>query len=484
MSGIDLTLRVGTPSYPVLDAFRRDRSRVSVIRGPLGSGKTYGSVQRILSHMIEQEPNAQGIRPTRWLGIRNTYGDLQQTTIKDFMALFGELGELRQTDPPTFRMGVRLPDDTIVQAEMIFLALDREDAVRRLRGYQITGGWVNETKELVKAILDMLDLRHGRYPSMADGGVKPTWHGIIGDTNSWDEDHYLWSLANESVPDGWRFFHQPGGVFRDPNTNQWVPNPDAENLRNLPDGYYTRGLAGKSEDWIAVNLANEYGFTIDGKPVHPEYVDSLHCTREPIPFDPKLPIVLGVDYGRTPAAAIAQHIPQWGRTVVVDEFVTHDMSQAVFGPELKRYLAQHYPQSVKGWGDPAGDSKGQATNDTPRQVLNAAGVPVQPASTNEPVLRRAAVANPLRRVCADGKPALLISPKAKMIRKGLAGGFCFRRLKVAGSERYTDEPDKNQYSHPVEALEYLMLGLGEGQAALRPADYDSREPFQDEADLW
>lgn len=483
MSGIDLTLRVGTPSYPILDAYRRDNSRVSIIRGPLGSGKTYASVQRILRHMIEQQPNAQGVRPTRWLGVRNTYGDLQQTTIKDFLALFGELGEFRQTDPPTFRMGVTLPDDTLVQAEMIFLALDREDAVRRLRGYQITGGWLNETKELVKPIIDMIDLRHGRYPSMADGGVLPTWHGIFGDTNSWDEDHYLWRLATEEVPEGWTFYHQPGGVLRDPMSGKWVANPNAENLRNLPDGYYIRGMAGKAEDWISVNLGNEYGFTLDGKPVHPEYVDSLHCTKEPIPFDPKLPIRLGVDFGRTPATPIAQHIPQWGRTVVIDEFVTEDMSAADFGPALKRYLGQHYPQAVVGHSDPAGEAKGQATNDTPRQVLVAAGIPVMPAPTNDPILRRAAVSRPLQRICADGKPALLISPKAKMLRKGLAGGWCFRRMKVSGQERFTPEPDKNIYSHVCEGLEYLMLGLGEGAAALRPPDYDEREPFQEVAEM-
>lgn len=70
-----------------------------------------------------------------------------------------------------------------------------------------------------------------------------------------------------------------------------------------------------------------------------------------------------------------------------------------------------------------------------------------------------------------------------MIRKGLAGGFQFRRLKVAGDERYTDEPDKGIYSHPVEALEYCLLGEGEGQAALLPADYDEDEPLQELAIL-
>ena len=71
----------------------------------------------------------------------------------------------------------------------------------------------------------------------------------------------------------------------------------------------------------------------------------------------------------------------------------------------------------------------------------------------------------MKELCMDGKPRFLISPKAKMIRKGLQGGFCYRRIQVSG-EKYTDEPDKNEYSHPVEALEYALQGEGEGRQAL------------------
>jgi hypothetical protein len=52
-----------------------------------------------------------------------------------------------------------------------------------------------------------------------------------------------------------------------------------------------------------------------------------------------------------------------------------------------------------------------------------------------------------------------------MIRKGLQGGFSYRRIQVSG-DKYTDEPDKNEYSHPVEALEYALQGEGEGRQAI------------------
>ena len=195
-------IRLGVSHYPVLDAFMACRERVSCIMGPLGSGKTYGSVQRILAQMTEQEPNAQGIRPTRWLAIRNTYPDLMGTTVKDFQSIFEGLGKMKMggLEPPTFFVDFNLEDGTRVKSEVIFLALDRDDAVRKLRGYQVTGVWFNETKELVKSVVDMADLRHGRYPSVASGGVRPTWNGMIGDTNAPDEDHWYFNMAEEVKP--------------------------------------------------------------------------------------------------------------------------------------------------------------------------------------------------------------------------------------------------------------------------------------------
>lgn len=470
-------IAIGAPEYPVLNAFMGSHSRVTCIMGPLGSGKTFGCCQKILKLMCEQTPNAQNIRPTRWVSVRNTYPDLMGTTVKDYEAVFEGLGKMKMggMEPPTFHVNFMLEDGTRVKSEMVFLALDRDDAVKKLRGYQVTGFWLNEIKELQKAIVDMADLRHGRYPSMASGSVLPTWHGMIGDTNAPDEDHWYFKLAEEVKPNGWIFYRQPGGLLPGKKTGEWVSNPVAENLKNLPKGYYTNGAEGKEQDWIKINLGNEYGFVVEGRPVHPEYVDSTHTATDFIDADKRYPLVLGLDFGRTPAAAIMQYIESLGRWNIIDEFCSDDMSAAVFGPELKRYIDRFYPgMNVIAWGDPAGESQGQATEDTPIRIVRASGIPVYAAPSNVPALRRAALANPATRICMDGLPGLQVSPRARMIRKGLMGGFCYRRLKIAGESRYTDNPDKNQYSHPVEAAEYGALGGGEGHEALIPKGINRR----------
>ena len=126
-----------------------------------------------------------------------------------------------------------LEDGTKVECDVVFIAFDRPEHVKKARGIQTTWVWLNETKEHSKAVLDMLDLRHGRYPSPKEG-ARPTHHGMIGDSNAPDEDHWYFKLAEIERPEDWSFFRQPGGVFKDGEA--WKVNEEAENLINLPQG--------------------------------------------------------------------------------------------------------------------------------------------------------------------------------------------------------------------------------------------------------
>ena len=132
----DIHFEVGDPRNPVLNAFMASDEDYAVIRGPLGSGKTTGSLCKLQRHMREQPANAEGVRPSRWLAIRNTYPDLIGTTIKDFREQFGRMCVYKAggSEPPSAKVGFWMPDGTRVEAEVIFLALDREDAVKKLRG--------------------------------------------------------------------------------------------------------------------------------------------------------------------------------------------------------------------------------------------------------------------------------------------------------------------------------------------------------------
>jgi hypothetical protein len=103
----------------------------------------------------------------------------------------------------------------------------------------------------------------------------------------------------------------------------------------------------------------------------------------------------------------------------------------------------------------------QTDENTVFRIYRANGLQMFPASSNDPAVRRGALERPLTRMVAGGKPGIVFSPNCVKLRKGLAGGFFYKRVRVAGDEKYRDVPEKNQYSHVVEALEYALMDAGE-----------------------
>ncbi len=454
LDGLTLEFR-NTP--PTVAAFLHSDAFVRGLRGPVGSGKSTACCFEIVRRAKEQQPAADGVRYSRWAVIRNTYPELKTTTIKTWHGLIpANLGRWVDQGPPTHHL--RFDD---VDLEVLFIALDSPGDVKKLLSLELTGAWINEAREVPKAVLDALTTRVGRYPSARIGG--PSWFGVIMDTNPPDTDHWWYKLAEEQRPTGFAFFSQPSGM-----------SDAAENIPNLPAGYYDRQIAGKTEDWIRVYVHGEYGFVQDGKPVVPEYRDSVHC-RE-FELDPKIALVVGADFGLTPAAVIGQRSRN-GQVRWRYELVTEDMGAKKFAGELQRFIARHLEgfEFDKFIGDPSGDNRSQTDETTVFQILRSEGLPFSPASTNDFTIRRDAVGHAFSRMI-DGEPACIIHPDCTTLRKGLMGGYQMRRIHVAGYERYQDKPEKNMFSHVCEAQQYGMLGMGEGRTVIRRSGNVSRPP--------
>ncbi len=435
---------------PTVAKFLSSTAFVRGLRGPVGSGKSTACCFEIMRRASEQKAAPDGVRYSRWAVIRNTYPELKTTTIKTWHGLVPQtIGRWVDQGPPTHHL--RFDD---VDLEVMFLALDSPNDVSKLLSLELTGAWINEAREVPKAVLDGLTTRVGRFPSARVGGAS--WFGVIMDTNPPDSDHWWYKLAEETHPEGFEFFAQPSGLSR-----------EAENLPNLPDGYYKRQVAGKTPEWVKVYVHGEYGFVQDGKPVVPEYRDGLHCKA--FELTQRLPLVVGADFGLTPAAVIGQRMPT-GQIRWRYELVTEDMGAKKFARELRTFLGTHctgfeFEALV---GDPSGDIRAQTDEDTVFRVLRAEGLNFQPAHTNDFTIRRDAVGHAFTRL-VDGEPACIIHPDMTTTRKGLMGAYQMRRIQVAGHERYEDKPVKNQFSHVCEAMQYGMLALGEGKALVRRA---------------
>lgn len=443
--------------------FHLDNRVVRGLMGPLGSGKSTACCAEIMTRAVAQPVDSTGRRRSRWVVIRNTYRELNDTTIQTWLDWFPEdqCGRFNRGEM-THEIRLRLPDDSIVELDVMFRALDRPADVKKLLSLEVTAAWVNEAREIPLAIIRMLRRRIGRFPSFRDpvlaelrerqhaAGLADNlcgyYHGIILDTNPPDEDHWWYKTFELERPPTWRLFRQPSGR-----------SANAENLHNLPPGYY-QDTAGLTPEWIKVYFDGEYGFVSDGKPVYAEYTDSFHCTEWSAVL-PDTEIRVGIDFGLTPAAVFVQQDVS-GRWRVIDELVSEDMGITRFAELLNAKIQADYSGfSFRFYGDPAGDQRAQTDERTPFMILRANGINAIPARTNDFNLRREAVASPLMKI-VDGKPGLAIHPKCRQLRKGMGGKYCYRRVQVVGDDRYHDKPDKGMYSHVCEALQYAMLEFG------------------------
>lgn len=451
---------------PTPALFHADDSFVRGIMGPIGSGKSVACVIEIISRAMRQRPNSDGARRTRWAVIRNTYPELTSTTIKTWMDwLPVSQCPIVYSAPITGKFNAPISDGTRIECEVLFLALDRPQDIKKLLSLELTGAWINEAREMEKLIIDTVTSRVGRFPSKIDGG--PSWSGVILDTNPPDDDHWWYQLAEEYRPQNWKFWRQPGALI-DRGNGDYIINASAENLENQPLGadYWLRQIGGKTKEWIRVYLMGQYGTVMSGKPIYAgSWSDSLHVAD--VKSLIRHEIICGWDWGLTPACVIAQVTPR-GRIIVTDEVIGEDTGVRQFAENAVIPLLQtkyrDCPQTHI--GDPAGNQRSQADEKTVFEELRLLGIHCRSAPNNSPLARWEAVRYYLGRMI-DGKPAFALSPACKVLRKGFNGGYKFRQMQVSGEARYSEQADKNRFSHPHDALGYLALHLRE--PSKRPA---------------
>lgn len=454
------------PAGPTTKRFHESSAFVRGMMGPVGSGKTTAGIMECIIRAQLQAPSPDGIRRTRFVIVRNTSPELQTTTIATFKSLIPEgYGKWNWDSPITFRM--QAGD---VDSEFIFLAMDNEQDARKLLSLEATMIFFNEARELPRSTIDLGTTRVGRYPSAREGGCS--FGGIIMDTNPPDREHWWYQLAAEVRPEGWEFFQQPSGLSDEAeNLHNLNQTPATVKLahsdpRRIAQGrkYYERIVPGKPEDWVAVYVRGEYGISFDGKSVFPEYSDSVHCATERLETIGAA-VHIGLDFGLTPAAVFLQQDSR-GRWLAIAELVAEDMGIESFSRLIKSELSTTFSGCpVHITADPAGMQRSQVDERTPIDLLKRTGLATRPAPTNDLMIRLESVRQLLTRLI-DGKPALVISPACTMLRKALAGGYCYRRMRVSGTERYHDIPDKNSFSHVADALQYALLGGGENPARI------------------
>ena len=462
------TDKIYIPS-PTGKLFADSNHFVNLVIGPYGSGKSTMCVQHIVRSACNMPRWFNGRRRSRWAVVRNTSGELVSTTLQTWLTWFGGLGDIKKRQKPLLTYEHVFNDGHgIVELDLIFIALDRPDDVRKVKSLELTGVYLNELSELPQNVLSHFKGRvNGRYPSRSFC-ADPYWSGIIADTNPPDEDHWIYQDFEVNVTPNYKVFHQPSGLITDEkgdfvkdSEGNYVQNMLADNANHLSHDYYPKLAEKQTEGFIKVYCGGKYGLVESGKRVYPEYNDDIHSVAK-LEATQGSSLHLGWDFGLTPACIVIE-VTSRGQVKVLKEYIAEDMGIRTFAKNVViPQLSIDFPYNKIGTStaDPAGMA-GDAIMEELSCIgeLNQLGIKTEPAYTNDPEVRINSVRYFLNTL-VDGRPALIICRTGcPVLRKGFVSGYHFKRMSISGDERHQDKPNKNKYSHPHDALQYDCIAI-------------------------
>lgn len=250
-----------------------------------------------------------------------------------------------------------------------------------------------------------------------------------------------------------------------------------KNLKNrflVFEIHYRADPAKRSEEFKAEKKASlpyrqyllEYELhweSFSGLPVYGDtWNNEAHILKEKFTPHLGLPLLIGFDFGLTPAAIICQKVNT--RLFAFKEFVAVNMGFSRFLPLIMQELALLYPpwrDYAKDWIafiDPSGAFRKDTDEGTCAKILDEKGfkkIVPGPIAFEE---RRKSVETFLMKM-EGGKPCFQISEEGcPMLLKGFRGGYMF----PDGQDEIEPtklRPLKNEFSHPHDALQMITAEI-------------------------
>ena len=497
---------VPSPTFRAFHAVPPGLAEFRIVRGPMGSGKSVGCCKETSlttefqpafdfgddpkdpDNSIMPDGKRHPIRWSKWLIGRDTKPEMWNTTIKTMREVLPGFHIERQQ--PTIEGRMEVPsmqkDGTWCRTDYVFVPFDltQEEFEAALKSFEPCGAWINEGDTVPWKRIWLANSRVGRWqpvkPPNEDDPPLYLSFGTIIDSNSPNETNWMHRLEIDEKPEKTFFFIQPPGLIKtvdeagreiylnndEENARKFGIRP-AENIKHLKDGfgYYRKMLVGGDPDDIKRFALNEYGTSVDGKPVYTSWNRLVHVKKD-LKFLRGWPLILGTDFGLTPAMVFLQIGPD-GVVRVLDELPSEDMTLDTFIstmliPKLTERFG--YPMNcppIMNYCDPAGNQRTQTYGDTCIELLNKRGIPTEacPDKSNDFRTRRDAVEKLLR------EHRLEVDERCKMLIAGFDGHYCYKRQRADadGTPRFAEGPDKhNFYTHIHDSLQYPIVAVTMG----------------------
>lgn len=448
-----------------------DKKEIISIVGPWGSGKsTIGAIE--LAHHCRKY-RCDG------LVVRDTYPALRDSCCKKWEELFQGQGEMHWGPPPTWKW-----TNEMKGTEILFRSAESPEDIQKFGSVEVGGVWLEEVTpglmpggvmnigmapEVLSGALGRIRKwgRHDKTPECSTDPAKACNHKKLFVTALPPPSvkHWFYKLFYDKRP----FLSNIKQDVMDELFNQvalYRIHPD-ENKANLPENYYQLQTAFlTSEDQILRFINGEVGSAYSHAGVYSEqWNDDQHINKD-IHETPG-PMILGVD-GGLDASAVWLQIQESGRLFVLAELCTHGLGLEDFGMLVQQKGSQLFgPRMYDVWTDPAVFSRSQNNARDGAWYLSQAGLTAKPCFTNDPKVRWNAVRSWLGRFGRSG-PLLQVHPRCENLIEGMRGAY---RWKISGGVPIVGSVEKNEYSHPHDALQYplaSLLSMSKGDTTLPP----------------
>lgn len=410
---------------PLQKQFIESKAKADLFSSRMGEGKSAALAWAPYYH-TRHNPGA------RWLVIRDTWENLERTTMKEFFKWFPPniMGTYHHTRKCfTWAEGV-------CKGEVLFMGLDDPADATKLQSMELAGVCMDEPAPAQGSggIAELVfDIAHSRLrqPEMK-------WYGVKLAENNPDETHWTY-----------RRFVQPGTE----GFAVWQPVLP-ENAHNLPADYYEglRRLWSHRPDLQRRFIDGKFGFQSVGKSVTPEWSDDVHLALGLTPMR-GVPLHLLWDFGLNPTCIVTQVTPQrhW---LILDACVGEDagveeICDGWVGPLLASRYAKHSWSHI---GDPAGLQREQsaAKQNAVKMLIKKLGG----GWKSGPKYIDARI-QPLKAALIKQNGGIgmvrVDRDRAAAVWHSLRGGWHYN-ISKAGVP--TNEPVKDVHSHPGDAMGY------------------------------
>lgn len=497
--------RLNSPG-PIADAFLRSRAFLAIIIGPVGSGKTLTALRKLRRVGQRQggrvDEQGRTWRKARVGVIRESYPQIDKNILPSWFRIHAESdGKFNRRAPYSHQL--RLIQDEfedggakdIVDLDVEFRAIGDQSVEEACRGWEVNAVMIDEADLQPPALIAYLSGRVGRFSDLdPELIVDPQ---IICSLNAPYIDNHMYKLAVEkqlgelldpAVTEalGGRplveTFIQPGGRSANAENLHNLPGATKENPKGGRNYYLIQAALNKgTPGYVDRMIDNKFVPMQHGQPVYGDFTYEDHVAKEPIEWDRRRKVVVGIDGGLFAAAVFTQRT-MMGQLRTLDEVVLaredgkalRKVGPTAFGQAVRQKLLERFPgirpDQVRFVGDPAmfvasdredneldwkrsferglnGKAKG---GDDDGETFRFR---VHKAKSNREALRLEAIRN-----AQAERGGYQVDPRCTQLIRGHLGGYHYKKPDMAeGETRGHLEIADTDSTHPCDAEQYAAL---------------------------